>query len=183
MRLKVLAAFAFLAAMPCVAAIIDFESLAVGPIPGGTLLITAEGVDVTFSGPGLTIRQFGSPFPNTRVLSTTLDAGPITITFGGGFATSMVSFENIINGRFTPEVDSPIGTAYNALNNVVDMEQNSNTIHVLSGPGIVRVVYTEGSQGEGFVMDNFEFQVVPEPTTWILTGAGIGILAIVRRRR
>jgi len=163
---------------------IDFESEPVGVYGGGSVTITVGAIPVHFSGPGLQIRQFGSPFPNTRVLSTSADAGPITISFGGGFLADYVEFENIVNGRYTSEVDSPIGTAYDSASNVLDTLQSSATIHRLNGPGIASVVYTEAATGEGFVIDNFTFDgtVVPEPSSLWLAAAGIVAILIGRRR-
>lgn len=158
---------------------IDFESENVGPVPGGVLTYNFGGYSVEFSGPGLQIRQFGSPFPNTKVLSTSGDAGPIDVKFIGA-SVNFTQWENIINGTYTGEVDTPIGTAYDAFNNIVDSAQNSNTLFVLQGPGIVKCSYLEGNPGEGFVMDNFSW-TVPTPGTVGLVGAA-GLAAMRRRR-
>ena len=161
---------------------IDFEGQPVGLYPGGTVTITAGGIPVIFQGPGLRIRQFGAPFPNTRVLSSYLDAGPITVLFPVGLSAIYVEFENIVNGRYTLEVDKPIGTAYDIGNNILDMLQSSADWHHLDGPGIVKVVYVEGAQFEGFVIDNFRFEAIPEPATMWLAAVGV-LVFLVRRRR
>jgi hypothetical protein len=176
-------------AEPAGALVIDFENLAVGPIAGDTITLNVGGVDVTFSGAGLQVRQYGiehptSPFPTTKVLSTTLDVRPITITFQSGFSANYVEVENIVNGTYTPEVDVIVGTAYDVDSAVLDSQTNSNTIHHLTGPGIVRVVYDDDPHGEGYVLDNFSF--VPEPSSLTLLGmAGLGWTgrAILLRRR
>jgi hypothetical protein len=167
------------AAWTAAAQTIDFESESVGPVPGGVLTYNFGGYSVEFSGPGLQIRQFNSPFPNTKVLSTNGDAGPIDVKFIGT-SVGYTQWENIINGTYTGEVDTPIGTAYDSLNNIVDSAQNSNTLFVLQGPGIVRCSYLEGNPGEGFVMDNFSWQV-PSPGAMGLFGAA-GLVAVRRRR-
>lgn len=183
MLLTIYVVIAVIAILPttllAVVVVIDFEDQPVGSYLGETVTITAGGIDVTFTGPGLRIRQFGDPFPNTRVLSTNSDAGPIMVTFGGGFTATYVEFENLINDRYTSEIDSPCGTAYDAFEVVLDAACNSNTIHHLDGPGIAKVVYVEGSPNEGFVVDNFAF--VPEPATICLLG--LGSLILLRRRR
>src|SRR5688572_25940396 len=77
--------------------LIDFESENVGLVPGGVLTYTFGNYSVEFSGPGLTIRQFGSPFPTSKVLSTSGDAGPIDVTFIGT-SVNFTQWENLING-------------------------------------------------------------------------------------
>jgi len=37
--------------------------------------------------------------------------------------------------------------------------------------------------GENFEMDNFTFDLVPEPSTFLLTGAGVLTLCALRKRR
>lgn len=161
------------------AQLIDFESENVGPVPGGVLTYNFGTYSVEFSGPGLRIRQEGGPFPNTKTLSTNGDAGPIEVKFIGT-SVNYTQWENIINGTYTGEVDTPIGTAFDAFNNIVDSDQNSNTFFILQGPGIVKCSYSEGSPGEGFVMDNFSWEVPSPGAVGLL---GIAGLTAVRRRR
>lgn len=157
----------------------DFESVAVGPLAGDTLMLASQGVNVTFTGPGLQIRDFGAGFGNAgHVLSSTNDAGPITAVFSQ--AVQSVSFENLINGRYGAEVDFIDGWAYDINNNLVDsVSASSADFLTLSGAGIVRVVWQEANAGDGFVVDNVSF-VVPAPGSLALVGLG-GLFA--RRRR
>lgn len=165
---------------------ITFDEIPVGMIPGGTLTLNVGGIEVTFSGLGLQIRQFGAPFPSTRVLSTLTDIQPITVTFGGGITADLVEVENLINGRFTSEIDVIRGDAFDPSNVLLDSASNSNTIHRLVGPDIARVVYDDvaGPHGNGYVLDNFTFTPVPEPTSIALLGLGVcGALGYGWRRR
>lgn len=71
-----------------ISGVVDFETLdgqplLVGPIAGGTVTfdnVQGSGVNVTFSGIGLQIRNFhdegipGTTYPDSNVLSTLLDA-------------------------------------------------------------------------------------------------------------
>lgn len=157
----------------------DFESVPVGPLAGDTLVLTSQGVNVTFSANALQIRDFGGNFGNAgHVLSSWDDAGPITAVFSQ--AVQSVSFENIINGRYSSEVDFIDGWAYDAGNNLVDSVSGSSADFLtLSGAGIVRVVWQEANVGGGFVVDNVSF-VIPAPGSLALVGFG-GLFA--RRRR
>ncbi len=168
-----------LAASVSLAQDFDFEAVAVGGIAGETLILSSQGTNVTFTGPGLEIRDFGSLFGNAgHVLSSTFDAGPITVDFSQ--AVQSVSFENLINGRYDGEVDYINGWAYDANNNLVDSVSASAADFItLSGAGIVRVVWQEANSGEGFVVDNVSF-TIPAPATIALVGLG-GLVA--RRRR
>lgn len=167
-------------AEPTSATVITFETVPVGLIAGDSITINAGGVNVTFTGAGLRIRQFSTPYPNTRVLSTLFDKNPITATFGSGYTADYVEIENIINGRFIAETDVIGGTAYNANNLVLDTKTNSNTIHHLGGPGIASIVYDDIPDGQGYVLDNFTF--VPEPSSLALVGL-MGLFVGRRRVR
>jgi hypothetical protein len=139
--------------------VITFEAMPLGPVPGGALVVDVGEFSVTFTAIGLVVRQFDDPFPFTHVLSSEFDAGPITATFEGGTA-DFVEIENIINGTYTAEVDVIVGTAFDLGGKQIDFAANADTIHHLDGPGIASVVYTENMPGQGFVMDNFAFEVV-----------------------
>lgn len=158
----------------------NFEDQSIGALAGETVTLTSQGVDVTFSGPGLQIRNFGASFNNAQnVLSSLSDAGPIEVIFSQ--AVLEVSFENIINGRYTSEVDFIDGVAYDAANNIVDsFTGDISDRPTLSGAGIVRVVWAESNEFEGFVVDDVSF-VVPAPGAVALLGLG-GLVAARRRR-
>jgi hypothetical protein len=160
---------------------IDFEDQPVGFIVGGTLTVNAAGIPVTFSGLGLNIREFGPPFPPTKVLSTAVDSQSIIVTFGASAQLNYAEIENLINGRFTDEVDIIKGTAFNLANLPIDTETSAATILRLDGPGIVRVQYDD-SESTGYVIDNFRFEVVPEPTTLLLVMCGF-LLSLVTRQK
>jgi uncharacterized protein (TIGR03382 family) len=158
----------------------DFESTPEGAIPGDSLTLSSQGVDVTFNATGLQIRDFDTGFGNAgHVLSSFEDAGPIEVLFSQ--AVQSVSFENVINGRYTSEVDFIDGVAYDAGNNIVDsFSGNASDFPTLSGAGIVRVTWVESEPGQGFVVDNVSF-VVPGPAT--LSALGLALGAGLRRRR
>ena len=147
------------------ATVIDFNSLTPGPVPGGVLNITADGVPVTFSATGLMVHDLSATFGGERVITSGSFFDPITVTFGGGYTALFAEVENHINGEITSEVDVIMGTAYNAANVAIDTETNSNEIHHLDGPGIAWIEYDDVNDLTAFVIDNFTFEAVPEPTT------------------
>jgi hypothetical protein len=166
--------------------VIDFNSLSPGVISGGILTIVADGVSVTFSAApnNLRVLNLNAPF-NQRVLTTEGFVDPITVTFGGGFTSNYVEVTNHINGSLTSEIDVIVGSAYSASNGLLDSQTNSNAIHHLSGPGIAKVVYDDGTYNGGataFTIDNFTFgETIPEPTGGILFGLATVCLGIGRR--
>lgn len=159
--------------------VIDFESDPVGDIAGGTLVKKFGFGTVTFTGLGLRIRQFGDPFPFTRVLSTASDTQPIMVTFSGATA-DFITITNLINGKYTGEIDIIDGWAFDSDNVLLDFQSNSDMFHTLTGPGIASAMYAENSPGEGYVIDDFTFQI-PGPGGLAL----LSIAAVVggRRRR
>ena len=181
--MKTLFATALLAvAATAQASTLTFDDLSNADIVGDTLSVTVDGVSLTFSGNGLTLRDFDA-FGIGLALSTNNDAGPITVTFGGGYLANNVAFNNPLYIG-TSEVDNPIGTAYDIGGTVIASVQSGANLHFIAGPGIASVVYTEGSPGEGFVMGDFQFNVappVPEPATWAFMAMGLGLLALRRR--
>ncbi|MBX3323990.1 MAG: hypothetical protein KF757_13495 [Phycisphaeraceae bacterium] len=158
----------------------DFEAVPAGPVVGDILMLSSQGVNVTFSALGLQVRDFGASFGNTgHVLSSEFDSGPITVTFDQ--AVLSVSFENVINGRYSGEIDFIDAWAYDAANNLVDSVSASAADFItLSGSGIVKVVWQEAISGEGFVVDNVSF-TIPTPAATALLG--FGALVATRRRR
>ena len=162
----------------------SFDDLPLGNIAGETLTLSTEGVAVTFSGPGLLIRDLAH-LGAGRALSSSADAGPITVTFDGGFVADSVAFFNPLHVG-GPEVDIALGVAYDASGAEITRLLSGSVLHHMAGPGISYVVYTEGSRGPGFTMGDFQFNVpapaIPEPSQAVLMIPGLLALAVCRRR-
>lgn len=162
----------------------SFDDLPLGNIDGETLTLSTEGVEVTFSGPGLLIRDL-THLGAGHALSSTADAGPITVKFGGGFVADSVAFFNPLHVG-GPEVDVALGVAYDASGAEITRLLSGSALHYLAGAGISYVVYAEGTPGPGFTMGDFQFNVpapaIPEPSQAVLMIPGLLALAACRRR-
>ena len=161
----------------------SFDDLPLGHIAGDTLSLSNEGVDVTFSGPGLLIRDL-THLGAGHALSTAGDAGPITVTFGGSFVADSAAFFNPLHVG-GPEIDATLGVAYSASGAEITRLLSGSALHYLAGAGISYVVYTEETPGQGFTMGDFRFNVpappIPEPSQAVLMIPGL--LALVAHRR
>lgn len=156
----------------------DFEDQSPGLASGETLTLNSQGVDATFTAPELQIRFLSGSF-DTQVLSSRADAGPIEVSFST--PVQEVSFENVINGRFSSEVDFIAGTAFDIDDNIIDsFALTDESFPTLSGAGIARVVWEGAGDGTGFVIDNVSF-VIPSPGAASLLA--FGLVAASRRRR
>ncbi len=162
----------------------SFDDLPLGNIAGDTLTLSTEGVEVTFSGPGLLIRDLTN-LGAGYALSTAADAGPVTVKFGGGFVADSVAFFNPLHvgGR---EIDVALGVAYSASGAEITRLLSGSALHYLAGSGISYVVYTEGTPSLGFTMGDFQFNVpappIPEPSQAALLIPGLLALAAYRWR-
>ncbi len=176
--LPAMLAFASAAAVSS-AGLITFEGLPIGPV-GGPLVQSDDGVTLTFSAAGLTVRDFNfDPFPHSTVLHPGDFTSPITVDMTPG--VRVFSFENYIYGFYTGEVDTFTVSAFDASNNLIDtFSGGGSTIIVMADVGendIARVVIDD--QDTGYQIDNVAFRVIPAPASIL----ALAPLALGRRRR
>jgi hypothetical protein len=148
-----------------------------GPLDGGAVLSGSSFGVSALSGPNLlaysrsataTLLNGGKPLPpGTLTFST--PALNVSIYASGG--TQAAAFQI---------------TAYNAMNNVVGVGTVSTAggqwgLLSVSASSIARAEITETSGDVAFVFDNLSFTPVPEPAT--ILALGLGVAAVVRRRR
>ena len=127
--------------------------------------VHGSGVNVTFSGIGLQIRKFhgegipGTNYPDSNVLSTTLDAQNITVTFSTGFSADSVSVVNLNSGAklFTQEVDVIKARAFSSEDpNQSPLSQVTRSFSPLplGGPGIRMAVMRRVEMLEAWARDH-----------------------------
>jgi len=157
---------------------IDFSGIGLLGNHGSTLMLTVDGVDVTFSS---TVDLIVDDLSGERVLHSLGFQTPITVTFGGGFTAAFVEIEiPLFFG------DIVMGEAFDASN--VSLGSGTTTLldgvlH-LDGPGIASVVYDDVvAQGiSGYVLDRFTFAaVIPEPSSLLIASFLLAISARMPR--
>jgi hypothetical protein len=176
-----------LAATPAMAgtATYDFEALPAGLLAGETLVVSDGGLTTTFTGTGLRIRSgFAVTGYGDRVLSSDSDGEPITAVFSQ--PVDFVTILNPINSVRGGEIDTIVMTAFDASNMVLGSITSDLDIISLSFAGIAYVVFEEGVEGDGYVIDSltarFSDVVVPGPAPLALFGLGAVSLMVARRR-
>jgi hypothetical protein len=179
MKTSMIGLAAIAAAASVSSATITFEGLTIGPV-GGDLVQVDEGITVTISGPGLTVRDFNfPPFPRSNVIHVGDFGSPMQIDLTAGVRG--LTFENYIYGFYTDEVDTFVVEAYDADNNLIDtFSGGGQFISVTAGIGeadIAKVIIDD--QNTGYQIDNIELDVIPSPASLLV----LAPLALARRRR
>jgi PEP-CTERM motif len=165
----------------------------------GDIVMTTNGVSATLGGAtAFTVfsgSTYNADFLATDSVLSAFDAnagevaGPIRITFGQDFAGAGAQIQPLLFGTFTATL-----SAYDALNNLlgtVTVNGSNNG----SGDGsaayigfrsdLTNVRYLEFDGDPGLAINTVGLSPtpVPEPTTFALTGLGLALVCLARRRR
>lgn len=178
---------------PASATLIDFESLA-----GGTV-ITNQFAGVTFSSnagfqnivttqPGI---GFGANFICTAAVGSGVNCTQQTIlTFAtgvSGLSFWQVGDNQTVNGTTVALVDVFVGGAFAATVNILGDTNfnNPNLVDLTAFSNVTSIRMHDITDGGGLGWDNFSFTTtaVPEPETYALMLAGLGLLGFAARRR
>jgi hypothetical protein len=184
------------------AVLIDFDSMAIGNIDGTHIGPSApDGVTITASDGSAYVangNRYGYGFisPNNAVTDTGfVVSNPLTFTFDK--AWSKVSF---YGGDSGGDLDRFWVDAYDSSNNLLATVDTGwfggnpidpsnymvdNYFVMLSGLGGIQKVVVRDVQNFGILIDNLEYSngpAVPEPSTFLLFGAGLAGAALLRKK-
>ena len=174
---------------PATATVIDFESTPTGyysslTIGAVTFSYLGGGFDVTSACPG-------SPICGNALLGNPYGSAAFNATIAGGTSSFSIGF-----GDFNSDAETGYLEAFDSLGNSLDSDSafipgslyGGATLAVSSGsPNIAYVRFWTGGDYPGSVYwDNAEYggtAAVPEPETYAMMLAGLGMLGFIARRR
>ncbi len=167
---------------------VDFESDTVGTNLNGVNLV--GGLTITHPSGNALVQSLPSFFGSSNPI------GQKALALGEGAVGAVLTFANPVDYVGGYDIDKPAGTIRVTLtDNSVHTFSSDITasggesaefwgIHRASGPAISLVEFISVTGGDGeWGLDNLEYgpAAVPEPAT--MTALGLGLLAVVRRRR
>lgn len=180
--------------------LIDFDSVDTsgGTVVGAPVLSYLAGFGISFSASSSAINPVIEPYPYwMSPVSGANDFGPQGLATAFSYTLSFSSALDSLSFTrpgFNPAIMSAwSATAYSATNTVLAAVSEGLTFNAspmtftLTGSGIDHVVFTDNAfsfAGTNFRMDNLTLTTpVPEPETYAMLLAGLGLLGWQARRR
>ena len=154
---------------------LDFSGFPIGPI-GSTVMVL----------PNATITSFGS---DIYVGAAGIDHEICALSGGSCQADLRIDFSTAVNSlSFVTSGWNPgdhvDANVYDGITLLGTVSQSSNGLVDLSAFSHVTSIYLDDSStGAGFGYDHFIFAPVPEPETYAMLLAGLGLLGFMARRR
>jgi PEP-CTERM motif-containing protein len=156
-----------------------------GHAPVGTLWATAPADSFVFNRGSVFAQKAASP--SIEALITVGAAGSLdgaTSTTNSGFAAVI---PNALPGSWTAQDQKSLGTSFGYFDPTVD-----NTANIPVGGQVVSDLYelqpTNAPNVAGTLLGELvltqgglSFEAVPEPSTWVLVGFGVGLMTMLRR--
>ncbi len=168
-----------LASPAAMADTLNFNTFSLGPLGSTTMIL-----------PNATITSFGS---NIYVGAAGLDHEICALTPGNDCEADMkidfnsaVSNLSFVTSGYNPG-DFINVSAYNGMTLLGSVGKSSNgLVNLTAWSGITSIFIDDSSTGAGFAYDGFNFTSaapVPEPETYAMMLAGLGLLGLARRRK
>jgi len=158
----------------------DFQNVQPGPMPGGFLTLTVNGVTAFFGGAGTTVSV--SPNSGVHVLHTASFAGQISLEFSVPVRQVTLSLDPIIP---TPPHTLAIAGYYDRNYTVFGIPNpptTSGSTLVYSRGGDYWGVLLQNS-GNGFALTGLVIDPVPEPALAMIILAGSTVFLLFRKDR
>jgi len=152
-------------------------------------VITNQYPRVVFNGAtiltaGISLNEIDFP-PHTGVNVIINSVGPMELVFSSSinYFSGYLTYNNGMTVEGYDVLNNLLDTAIGAFSaNFVSSGNPPNEYLRIDASGITRVVLTGGGSNS-FVLDDAQFTgSVPEPSTFFLLGAGLGGLALIRRK-
>ncbi|MGA9451641.1 MAG: hypothetical protein WBW41_09925 [Verrucomicrobiia bacterium] len=163
------------------AIIYDFQNLPAGPLPGGFLSLTVDGVNAFFSAAGTTVDV--NSVTGTHVLHTGNYQSQMGIEFSIPVTQITVGIDSSI-----PTMNNSVSTFeyYGAGDNLYPMStiSSSGSTLVFNVPNNfpeVLGILLDGNSGNGYSLDYVSIQTVPEPGLSGLLLLGFLLCGVSRR--
>jgi hypothetical protein len=133
---------------------------------------------------GMSLNEFDFP-PKSGSNVASDDGGPMVLTFStsASFVGGYFTYGEPLTLQAFDSSNNLVASAFSVFSaNFVSSGNPPNEFLSLSAPNIARVTITGDPAGGSFTLDNLTFTPIPEPSTFLLLGAGIATIGLLRSR-